>query len=343
MPLTRFHRAVLAILLSVGLLTSTLPITLAAPASEKGPDLASAPQSATLPRIAAQAQTVAIGGNGFSPTSLALFGPSDVSFENRSGVTVTLRSGLPTSPGHTLYLPTVINSDGNRARVISRVRTQTADFVVTLGPGDTFVQRYAAPGVYNFHLTEPPQAGARNLTGEIAITGTGLLFTSPQDGEDGVAVTRETILAFSAPLDPSTVTKSVFSASSASTPLDFRLHLSKDQRQVTLFYTQPLPGNARVQVTVDGSLLRDASGGLVDVDGDNLAGGSKAVSFSTLSLTMVAGTSVCGRVFASQLAASGNTSVNEPLQGVTITVDGKEQELRVVTDAGGNFCLEMTR
>ncbi len=337
---TRFHRAILAITLCVGLLTSALPVTLAAPLADNFPAPSSAQPSVALPRSAATTQTIAIGGNGFSPTSLALFGPSDVSFENRSGITVTLRSGLPTSPGHTLYLPTVINSDGNRARVISRVRTQAVDFVVTLGPGDAFVQRYAAPGSYNFHLAEPPQAGAQNLTGAIAVTGAGLLFTSPQDGEDGVAVTRETILAFSAPLDPATVTKSVFSVSSAGAPLDFRLHLSKDQRQVTLFYTEPLPGNALVQVTVDGSLLRDATSGQVDVDGDNVAGGSEAVRFSTLSLAMVAGTSVCGRVFASQLASSGTTSVNEPLQGVTITVDGKEQELRVVTDAGGNFCLD---
>ncbi len=340
MRLTRFHRTVLAIALCLGLLTNTLPVILAAPASGEGPAPSPGRQPIALPRPTATAQSVTIGGNGFSPTALELFGPSDVSFENRSGVTVTLRSGLPNSPGHTLYLPTVINSDGSRARVISRVRTGAVDFAVTLGPGDVFVQGYSAPGSYNFHLAAPPQAGAQNLTGAINLTGAGLLFTSPQDGEDGVAVTRETILAFSAPLDPSTVTKSVFAASSAGDPLDFRLHLSQDQRQVTLFYTDPLPGNALVQVTVDGTLLRDAAGGLVDVDGDNIAGGSSAVSFSTLSLSMVAGTSVCGRVFASQLAASGNTSVNEPLQGVTITVDGKEQELRVVTDAGGNFCLD---
>ncbi len=189
-------------------------------------------------------------------------------------------------------------------------------------------------------LDEPPQAGAANLSGRITLSGAGLLYTSPQDGEDGVAVNRETILAFSAPLDPATVTTDVFSASSAGEPLDFRLHLSKDGRQVTLFYANPLPGNALIQVSVDGETLRDAEGGLVDVDGDNVAGGTDAMSFTTLSLAAVPGTSVCGRVFASQLAASGDASVNEPLQGVTITVDGKEQAMRAVTDAGGNFCLD---
>ena len=73
-------------------------------------------------------------------------------------------------------------------------------------------------------------------------------------------------------------------------------------RQVTLFYSVPLPGGAAVQVKIDGALLRDAAGGQVDVDGDNVAGGTAALSFSTFSIALVPGTSVCGRVFASRLA-----------------------------------------
>ena len=79
---------------------------------------------------------------------------------------------------------------------------------------------------------------------------------------------------------------------------------------------------------------------MVDVDGDNVAGGTGVLAFTTLNLATVAGTSVCGRVFASELSSDGNTSVNQPLQGATITVDGREQEMRAQTDGNGNFCLD---
>src|SRR5437879_13466570 len=53
--------------------------------------------------------------------------------------------------------------------------------------------------------------------------------------------------------------------------------------------------------------------------------------------------SVIGLVFSSEpvsCAGGTTTSVNRPLAGVTITVDGKEETLRAVTDAEGKFTLE---
>ncbi|MEZ4731122.1 MAG: Ig-like domain-containing protein [Caldilineaceae bacterium] len=110
---------------------------------------------------------------------------------------------------------------------------------------------------------------------------------------------------------------------------------------MTLFYTNPLPGSARLRLTIDGNKLKDAQGVNVDVDGDGAAGGTQLIEFDTLSLTVVPGTAVCGRVFASQLdvTASG-VAVNTPLQGATITVDGMADTLHAVTDANGNFCLD---
>lgn len=285
-------------------------------------------------------QTIYITGGGFDQSNLDFFGPTDIAWENRSGITMTLRSGLPSNPGTQIYLPIVVNSDGSRARAASLTRTAAVNFTVTLGPGEIFVQRYLTPGTYHFHLAAPLPLTATANQGTLTLTGTGLRATSPQDGESGVAVTRETILTFSGPLDPTTVTKAVFAASVTGTPLDFRLHLSRDQRQVTLFYNSPLPGNSPIQVTIDGAALRDVDGGMIDVDGDNIAGGAGVLSFTTLNLATVAGTSVCGRVFASQLATDSNTSVNEPLQGATITVDGREEAMRAVTDNTGNFCLD---
>ena len=73
-------------------------------------------------------------------------------------------------------------------------------------------------------------------------------------------------------------------------------------------------------------------------------GGEVTFDFDTLSLLSVPGTRVSGRVFASELASDddppGSMSVNTPLQGATITVDGMEEEIFAVTDQSGNFILE---
>ncbi|MCI0589416.1 MAG: DUF6531 domain-containing protein, partial [Planctomycetes bacterium] len=167
-----------------------------------------------------------------------------------------------------------------------------------------------------------------------------LVDSSPRAGEGGVAVTRETILRFSAPLDAATVLPAAIFARFGGQDLPGRLHISPDRRAVTLFYQSPLPASARVRVTVDGDALRAEGGAAIDADRDGAAGGIARIDFDTLSLTVAPGTKVCGRVFASELAPSGQGSVNVPLEGATITVDGMEDTLRTTTDAMGNFRLE---
>lgn len=171
---------------------------------------------------------------------------------------------------------------------------------------------------------------------------TGIDSTSPVNGDDEVAITRETIVRFSSPIDPDTITSESIYASFSGEPVESRIHISSDARTVTLFYTSLLPSSAQIRVTVNGDLIQDAEGIAIDPDGDDTPGGSAFIDFQTLSLTVVDGTIVCGRVFASQLAPSGSgeLSMNEPLEGVTVTVDGREDELFAVTDEFGNFRLE---
>ena len=165
--------------------------------------------------------------------------------------------------------------------------------------------------------------------------------TSPQNGEIGVAITRETIIRLNGPIDPATVTPTSILARFAGQELATRLHVSKDHETVTLFYQQPLPSSARVRVIVDGNSITDARGFGIDAVGDGLAGGFFTIDFETLGLTTLPNTVVCGRVFASELATGDNgTSVNVPLDGAAITVDGMEDTLRAVTDAMGDFCLD---
>ncbi|MCI0541732.1 MAG: DUF6531 domain-containing protein [Verrucomicrobiales bacterium] len=167
--------------------------------------------------------------------------------------------------------------------------------------------------------------------------------TSPADGESGVAVTRETILHFSDPLSSTAILgPNQFFAEFGGRRLLSRVELSSDRRKATLFYLEPLPGSARVRVTVDGAGVTDFRDRPVDFDGDGQPGGRTVIDFETLSVTAMPGTAVCGRVFASQLVRAGNgvQSVNVPLQGVTITVDGREETMRAVTDQNGDFRLE---
>ncbi len=202
-----------------------------------------------------------------------------------------------------------------------------------------------AEGANVFLLAAVDLAG--NLT-ELSVTvhldtGPTRLSASPAHGEQGVAVTRETILRFSRPLAAGTeVDGSNAFATFGGQTLAARRHVGPDRETVTLFYSEPLPASARVRVTVHGDQLTDAFGLAVDADGDGDPGGTAVIDFDTLTLTVVPGTAVTGRVFASELVLVGGVEewVNEPLAGVTITVDGLEDTLFAVTDALGDFRLD---
>jgi len=163
--------------------------------------------------------------------------------------------------------------------------------------------------------------------------------SSPANGETGVAVTRETILRFSEALAEGTMLDGeLLRAEAAGRRILSRVEMSSDRRTVTLFYLENLPSSARVTVNLDARTLRDARGQIVDADGDGQPGGVGRITFETLGITPLAGTAVIGRVFASELAGGG--TLNKPLEGVTITVDGAEETLRTTTDANGNFRLD---
>lgn len=171
-----------------------------------------------------------------------------------------------------------------------------------------------------------------------------LLSTSPFGGETAVSLKRETVLRFSHPLDPETVTPAAFRATvgGEEQPFVLPLHLSPDSKTVTLFYAEYLPASSTVTVTVDGDVLRTMEGEAIDANRDGEPGGLRRIDFSTLSLTSFPGTSVYGRVFASELApgSKGLGSVNVPLGGVRIAVEGAEDLMFTFTDEAGNFVLE---
>ncbi len=172
-----------------------------------------------------------------------------------------------------------------------------------------------------------------------------IFSSSPVNGETGVAVTRETRLSFDRPLSQeldSNFPGESIQAFLGESRLNARYELSTDRKEVAVFFPDHLPGNALVRFIVDGDMIHDENGVMVDADRDLIPGGVGILEFTTLNNLPNAGTGMMGRVFASELAPGANDpgqSVNVPLEGVVITVDGQEDTLSAVTDAEGNFHL----
>ena len=185
-----------------------------------------------------------------------------------------------------------------------------------------------------FHVVSTFQLTVKNYTGVVK--------TSPFDLEEDVAVTRECIVSFDYPIDPVTVSAASIFATFGGAPLGATGIVSDDLTKVTLFFDNPLPASSRILLHVDGDLVLDSEGLPLDADGDGAPGGTIVIGYDTVSLSPLDGTSVSGRVFASELASSngGSGFVNVPLEGVKISLDGLEATHFTTTDAMGNFTLD---
>ncbi|MBX3744395.1 MAG: Ig-like domain-containing protein [Verrucomicrobiae bacterium] len=172
---------------------------------------------------------------------------------------------------------------------------------------------------------------------EGAGAGVSVASSSPYSGETGVSLTRETILRLSGPVGAEVAESDLLQAWSGGRRLLTRTEWSRDLRTATLFYLEPLPAGARVEVILDGRDIQDGLGRPLDPDGDGVPGGEFRLSFSTGRIAPVPGTVVVGRVLASERNADGT---DRPLSGVIVTVDGAEETLRAVTDENGDFQLD---
>ena len=149
--------------------------------------------------------------------------------------------------------------------------------------------------------------------------------SSPVNGEDGVALTRETILRLDRGWVHANVTLHVEALAGGALALTTRVHRPAGQSPgvITVFYPAgPLPTNTRVVVN---TMFRFRQ-----------ATRMSGISFATLSSRPLPNTAVCGRVFASEI---GDGGLNVGLAGVTISVDGRP-DLVATTDTMGNFVLD---
>ncbi len=143
--------------------------------------------------------------------------------------------------------------------------------------------------------------------------------TSPISGESDVALTRETVVNFSDPIDTTSIQASNLFASFGGQTLPALIRPTTDGRSVRLFYDPPLPAAARVRVTIDGSSILDGRGNLIDADADGVPGGIAIVDFNTCSTTRIPGSNIAGRVLAS---TPGPLGEDVPLEGVRLSLDG---------------------
>lgn len=153
---------------------------------------------------------------------------------------------------------------------------------------------------------------------------------SPATGEEMVNLTREIVLHFNAPIDPSTLTAETFSLRQGATPVAGRIVVSSTERFVTLFPLEPLEASTEYAVVIEGDGIVGRDGLYLDANGDLLPGGQLNYRFRTLPLERIEGTRVFGFV--------RDAMTQSPIEGVTIRVDAFP-EANAVTDASGRFEL----
>lgn len=159
---------------------------------------------------------------------------------------------------------------------------------------------------------------------------TGISQISPARGERMVNVTRETIIRFDEPIDPTTVTQESFYLVANGQRVPGRVDVSSTERFATFYYDAPLPASTEVQIVIDGSQIMGRDGLALDADGDNNPGGNITANFRTLPLTRIAGTKVFGFV--------RDSYSEHPLVGATVRVDAFPAA-NAVTDSSGRFEL----
>ncbi|MDT7833571.1 Ig-like domain-containing protein, partial [Aquabacterium sp. OR-4] len=184
-----------------------------------------------------------------------------------------------------------------------------------------------------------------------------LVSITPGDGSSDVGVTQRPIITFSRAVNAATLNaSSLYATGPDGSRLATTLVPAADGTFAWLFFNDPMPGGSRITITVDGSKIRAAAdGAFLDADGNGSAGGQAAVSFTTVSTTVVAGTTLKGKVVDPGVDLEPMTfdDMRRGPDGVIHTADDLflnpivhakvymlgQEDRYVYTDAEGNFTL----
>ena len=238
---------------------------------------------------------------------------------------------------------------------------------VTLSPVGTFNQELNLTGVdagdHVLHVDATDTAGnAASSSVNVVVDLTppfGLTAFTPNDGAVDIGVTVKPQFFFSTPIDTATLDATNLFATVGGVQLPVSIVPAADGLFAWLFFneTDQMPGSSVIEVTVDGStILSQASGALLDADGDGTPGGVRTFSFSTVSTVPLPNTSISGFVVdpgpdldpmtADDFDAGPDGEPHTPddifllpIEGVEVFILGLEGQ-GVVTAADGSFSLD---
>jgi hypothetical protein len=185
--------------------------------------------------------------------------------------------------GESVPLASATQLNTATARLALHATLPDQSYRLTVSPALTDLAGNALTGPTAFDFTVADPTGIREIT--------------PSNGEQLVSVTRETIVRFDEPVDPTTVTADALKLIALGQELSGRIIVSSTERFVTFFYDDPLPASTQVRVKVDGNRIMGRDGLPLDADGDNEPGGFATADFSTLPLTRIAETGLFGYVY----------------------------------------------
>ncbi|MGE3964647.1 MAG: RHS repeat-associated core domain-containing protein [Planctomycetota bacterium] len=172
---------------------------------------------------------------------------------------------------------------------------------------------------------------------------TRLVTTVPAFGATGVALDATTSITFSDLLDPNTVDDQSVTVVSAGSAVNVQRTVSLDRKTIVLLYPEFLPGNALVQVTINGDLLRDIAGRRVDADGNNSPGGTALLEFTTNAPIPAPVLTDTALIVGNVRVLDPTTGIEVPLVGIQVqaflypSAPGVPNEGVAVTNANGDF------
>src|SRR5438132_6627272 len=180
---------------------------------------------------------------------------------------------------------------------------------------------------------------------------------SPATGSRDVRATVRSDLTLSRAVNPATLTSNpLYATGPDGTKLPATIVPSLDGTFAWLFFTNPMPGGAKVTLHVEGSQIRAAAdGNFLDADADGVGGGTLTTSFDTVNSVVAAGTTIVGKVVdpgpdllpmsfddirrgPDGIIHTPDDVFTLPIAHVKVFVLGHEDQF-VFTDANGNFEL----
>ncbi|EDX82789.1 Bacterial pre-peptidase C-terminal domain family [Synechococcus sp. PCC 7335] len=220
-------------------------------------------------------------------------------------------------------------------------QTIAVSSVETIGTNSIRINLEESIGAEGYEITVAPAVtdtagNAFSLSLDIA-SSLNTVEISPTDGEEMVTLTREAIIRFDQPVDPSTVTKDAIKVIALGQEVSGRLVVSSTEKFATFFPDEPWNPSTEVRIRVDGSQIIGRDGVAIDADNNGVPGGVLTADFRTLPITRIPDTDVFGYVFDSYNKNPDGSDI--PLEGVEIRLDALP-EVVAVTDESGYFILE---